>query len=82
MDMFSVECQRVGNANPVMYQTYETALVGGESGERVVDTEPLCGRVSLKNPTYLYDQDETQRLNGASINAFRVDFTNMVSIMP
>ena len=33
---------------------YEDDVVGEESGERVSDVEPFCGRYSLKNPRILW----------------------------
>ena len=34
--------------------TYEDDVLGEESGERVSDVEPFCGRFSLKNPEILW----------------------------
>ena len=36
---------------------YENDVLGEESGERVSDVEPFCGRFSLKNPLYLWRAD-------------------------
>jgi len=34
--------------------TYEDDVLRQESGERVSDVEPFCGRFSLKNPSILW----------------------------
>ena len=36
------------------YEKYEGEILGHESGERVSDVEPFCGRKSLKNPTIIW----------------------------
>jgi len=36
---------------------YEDDVLGEESGERVSDVEPFCGRFSLKNPSILWKAD-------------------------
>ena len=38
----------------IFYMTYEDDVLGDESGERVSDVEPFCGRFSLKNPWILW----------------------------
>ena len=36
------------------YEEYEGEILGQESGERVSDVEPFCGRKSLKNPKIIW----------------------------
>ncbi|XP_072025342.1 fibrocystin-L-like [Amphiura filiformis] len=76
LDMFSVGCQSNGNPSATFLRDFEMGLVhGSESGTRVTDVEPFCGRTSLKNPEWLYQEGETKKDDGSDVNAFRVDFT-------
>ena len=41
-------------AGYIFYEQYEENILGRESGARVSDDEPFCGRYSLKNPTIIW----------------------------
>lgn len=41
-------------AGYIFYEEYDGEIQGQESGERVSDKEPFCGRYSLKNPTIIF----------------------------
>ncbi len=80
-EMFSAGCARNSNPSASFLRDFESELEHGtESGVRVSDTEPYCGRTSLKNPEWIYEDGETKNDDGSAVNAFRADFTDKVSI--
>lgn len=45
--------------NGYFYQSFEGDPWGKESGDRVEDVEPYCGRKALYNPDEIFEEDET-----------------------
>ncbi|XP_033119895.1 fibrocystin-L-like [Anneissia japonica] len=69
VEVFSVQCQMSGPTGDYT-NDYEGELIGYESGVRVLDVEPFCGRFSLKNPKDIYRSGETKSSDGVTLGAF------------
>ena len=76
--MFSVGCDRTSSANPTFIRNFEEELSGTETGDRVTDNEPYCGRTSLKDPEWIYQEGSTKNDDGSNVASFRVNFVNQV----
>ena len=48
-----------GSGNGYFYQSFDEDSWGSESGSRVENVEPYCGRKALYDPDKLYKADET-----------------------
>ncbi|XP_071944839.1 fibrocystin-L-like [Antedon mediterranea] len=66
--MFTVQCQQDSESSGLYTNDYEGTASGYESGARVMDVEPYCGRASLKNPNIIYEAGGTESSNGETVD--------------
>ena len=64
----------------MFYEEYEGDIQGRESGERISDKEPFCGRNSLKNPTTIWKEGYTGFF-GISAMSYPISRYKEVSIL-
>lgn len=71
--MLSWQCSyQIPTRRAWYYNGFESKALGPEFGERVVDERPFCGRVSLRNPTYIFRAGQTRSLGGRILKGIDV----------
>ncbi|XP_071944840.1 fibrocystin-L-like [Antedon mediterranea] len=79
IEMFSIKCKRSGLTG--MYiNDYEGTANEYESGIRVLDMEPYCGRASLKNPSAVYKSGKTKSSNGETVDVIDAKINGKVCL--
>lgn len=74
--IFGVRCPKA-IANPTatkVHHTFEGGIPGGLGGTRVGDKEAFCGKYSVKNPWFLYRDEETGLILGQSVRMVQTYF--------
>ena len=66
-------------AGHIFFEKYEEDILGQESGERVSDIEPFCGRYSLKNPTIIWRAGYSAYLVSGAQPSYRISTYKQVS---
>lgn len=87
--LFGVRCPKA-IANPTatkVHHTFEGGIPGGLGGTRVGDKEAFCGKYSVKNPWFLFRDEETGLILGQSVRMvktymyFMAIFTSVKSFL-
>lgn len=67
--LFGVRCPKAiaSPAATKVHHTFEESIPGGLGGSRIGDEEAFCGKYSVKNPWYLYRDDDTGLKLGQSV---------------
>ena len=66
--------------NGYFYQSFEGDSWGSESGDRVENVEPYCGRKVLYNPDKIFEEDKTYIRKGGKGQKFDVQTFPQVPI--
>ncbi|XP_038045747.1 fibrocystin-L-like [Patiria miniata] len=81
MDLFSVQCEKVGQTTGLYEQDFEGDAVGEVDDLIIRDEEPFCGRASVKNPDLIFRAGSTlQPGSSKTMKAFDVRYNKKLCL--
>lgn len=63
--MFRVRCQNfitVPNKNTIFRNDFELTSDSNHNGQKIYDQIPFCGKASVRNPEYIFRQEEMKNV--------------------